>query len=49
MFVESVRESMKRASAAGYLAQKVGEKRGGEGDMEFFFDRLVARMLVMKL
>lgn len=49
VFVESVRESMKRASAAGYLAQKVGEKRGGEGDMEFFFDRLVARMLVMKL
>lgn len=48
VFVESVRESMRRASGAGYLARKVKDKRDGEGDMEYFFDRLVAKMLVMK-
>lgn len=47
VFVESVRESMRRASGEGYLARKVHvTRREGEGDMEFFFDRLVARMLV---
>ncbi|KAF2710497.1 hypothetical protein K504DRAFT_431113 [Pleomassaria siparia CBS 279.74] len=46
-FVESVREAVKRASPDLYLAGKAGSKRQGE-DMGFFFDRLVARVLVLR-
>jgi hypothetical protein len=43
-FVASVRGAMRRAGACGYLARKAGGRRDEE-DMEFFFDRLVIRML----
>ncbi|ORY11230.1 hypothetical protein BCR34DRAFT_484517 [Clohesyomyces aquaticus] len=46
-FVESVREEIKKASAVGYLGGKANGERE-EGDMGFFFDRLVARLLVLK-
>ncbi|KAF2474600.1 uncharacterized protein BDR25DRAFT_301288 [Lindgomyces ingoldianus] len=46
-FIESVREAVKRASQAGYLAIKANEEREGE-DMVFFFDRLVARLLLLR-
>jgi hypothetical protein len=47
-FVESVRESIKNASADGYLSRKATEPRQGD-DMGYFFDRLVARLLLSKL
>jgi hypothetical protein len=47
-FIDNVREAMKRASPEAYLAQKASAKRVGE-DMAFFFDRLVARLLVLQL
>ncbi|KAF1845742.1 uncharacterized protein K460DRAFT_312459 [Cucurbitaria berberidis CBS 394.84] len=47
-FIESVREAIKNASGAGYLGMKASEKRKGD-DMGFFFDRLVARLLLLKL
>jgi hypothetical protein len=47
VFVESVRGSIKKASSAGYLSRKATEKRQGD-DMEYFFDRLVARLLLLK-
>jgi hypothetical protein len=47
VFVESVRNSIKRASGEGYLSRKATEKRSGD-DMEYFFDRLVARLLLLK-
>jgi hypothetical protein len=46
-FVESVRESIKEASADRYLARKATESRQGD-DMGYFFDRLVARLLLLK-
>lgn len=46
-FVENVRDAIKKASSAGYLSMKASEKRQGD-DMGFFFDRLVARLLLLK-
>jgi hypothetical protein len=46
-FVTSVRGAVSRAGAQGYLQRKAGEAwDGSEGDMGFFFDRLVAKVLV---
>jgi hypothetical protein len=47
IFVESVRECVKNANGVGYLSRKATEKRQGD-DMEYFFDRLVARLLLLK-
>lgn len=46
-FVESVRKSIKKASSEGYISRKASETRQGD-DMGFFFDRLVARLLLSK-
>lgn len=46
-FIESIREAMKLASSAGYLSKKANEKRQDD-DMSFFFDRLVAHLLLLK-
>ncbi|KAF2003410.1 hypothetical protein P154DRAFT_520016 [Amniculicola lignicola CBS 123094] len=46
-FVESVREAIRNAGPEKYLAGKAKAEREGE-DMEFFFDRLVARLLLLK-
>ncbi|KAF2740403.1 hypothetical protein EJ04DRAFT_507936 [Polyplosphaeria fusca] len=46
-FVESVREAVRKASPGGYLSKRAHGEREGE-DMEFFFDRLVARLLLLK-
>ncbi|OAL53341.1 hypothetical protein IQ07DRAFT_358284 [Pyrenochaeta sp. DS3sAY3a] len=46
-FVESVRGCIGQASGEGYLSVKVGEKRGE--DMGFWFDRLVAGLLVLRV
>lgn len=48
VFVESVRDVVRRANDVGYLARKAEEKRRGN-DMEFFFDRLVARLLLLEV
>jgi hypothetical protein len=48
IFVESVRESIKEASADRYLTRKATESRQGGDDMGYFFDRLVARLLLLK-
>lgn len=48
VFIESVRDGIRRASAVGYLSRKATEVRQGD-DMEFFFDRLVARLLLLKV
>ncbi|KAF2112457.1 hypothetical protein BDV96DRAFT_580767 [Lophiotrema nucula] len=47
-FVESVREAVRKASPGGYLVRKASGEREGES-MEWFFDRLVARLLVLKV
>ncbi|KAF2265603.1 hypothetical protein CC78DRAFT_181801 [Lojkania enalia] len=47
-FVESVRKAIRQASPGGYLAIKANGERVGE-DMGFFFDRLVARLLLLKM
>jgi hypothetical protein len=47
VFVESVRSSIKKASSAGYLSRKASDTRRTD-DMEYFFDRLVARLLLLK-
>jgi hypothetical protein len=47
-FVKSVREAIGKASANGYLEGKVNEKRFDDEDMSFFFDRLVARLLLLE-
>lgn len=48
-FVDSIRETMKSARRSGYLERKAVEVEGGGegGDMRWFFDRLVARLLVL--
>lgn len=45
-FIENVREAAKKADSSGYLLKRATEDRQGE-DMGFFFDRLVARLLVL--
>ncbi|KAF1836590.1 hypothetical protein BDW02DRAFT_493181 [Decorospora gaudefroyi] len=47
IFIESLREAIRKASGAGYLAKKASEKRG-HGDMGYFFDRLVARLVLLR-
>ncbi|KAF2645924.1 hypothetical protein P280DRAFT_513799 [Massarina eburnea CBS 473.64] len=46
-FVESLREAVVKASPGGYLERKAEARRVGD-DMAFFFDRLAARLLVLK-
>jgi hypothetical protein len=46
-FVESLRGTIKQANSAGYLVKKVNEQRQGD-DMGYFFDRLVARLLLLR-
>ncbi|KAF2647781.1 hypothetical protein K491DRAFT_709055 [Lophiostoma macrostomum CBS 122681] len=46
-FIESVREAVKMASPTDYLKRRANEKRS-EGDMGWFFDRLVARLLILQ-
>jgi hypothetical protein len=47
-FVKSIREAISNASPGGYLEQKVSERRVDDEDMGFFFDRLVARLLLLE-
>jgi hypothetical protein len=47
MFIESVRDGIRKASAVGYLSRKATEVRQ-EDDMGYFFDRLVARLLLLR-
>ncbi|KAF2033781.1 hypothetical protein EK21DRAFT_108570 [Setomelanomma holmii] len=46
-FVENVRKAISRASGGGYLFQKVNERGKGD-DMGYSFDRLVAKLLLLK-
>lgn len=48
-FIQGVREAMKKARSDGYLERKAGEAMRSGDDMGFYFDRYVARLLVMKL
>ncbi|KAF1929514.1 uncharacterized protein M421DRAFT_419300 [Didymella exigua CBS 183.55] len=45
-FIKSVREALAKDGVESYLGGKASEKRFEEEDMEFFFDRLVARLLL---
>ncbi|KAG9206369.1 hypothetical protein G6514_005096 [Epicoccum nigrum] len=47
-FVASVREAVGKEGVESYLAGKVDEKFVDEEDMGFFFDRLVARLLLLE-
>lgn len=47
-FVECVREALMKLNGSRYLQKKAAEKRNQES-MEYFFDRLVARLLVLKV
>ncbi|KAJ4370681.1 hypothetical protein N0V83_005202 [Neocucurbitaria cava] len=49
VFVENVREAIRKASAAGYLKKKAGEMKREGDDMGFFFDRLVARLMLLRV
>ncbi|KAH8731457.1 hypothetical protein GQ44DRAFT_582948, partial [Phaeosphaeriaceae sp. PMI808] len=44
IFVEGVRQSIKMANDGGYMLRKATDKRQDD-DMDYFFDRLVARLL----
>jgi hypothetical protein len=46
-FIDGLRKGIKEANGAGYLVKKANEKRQGD-DMGYFFDRLVARLLLMR-
>ncbi|KAL6708687.1 hypothetical protein ACN47E_002383 [Coniothyrium glycines] len=46
-FIEGVRLAIKNADGARYLTRKARETRRGD-DMGFFFDRLVARLLLLR-
>jgi hypothetical protein len=45
-FVHNVRKSMQQAEATRYLSAKISQQRT-DGDMSFFFDRLVAKLLLL--
>ncbi|KAF3006012.1 hypothetical protein E8E13_010578 [Curvularia kusanoi] len=48
-FVKSVREAVGKGDVESYLAGKLHEKRHvDDDDMDFFFDRLVARLLLLE-
>lgn len=49
--MESVRGNLRAAWGEGYIDRKVGEEGGGDGDVDMggFFDRLVARLVVLKV
>lgn len=47
-FVKSVREAVNKASYGNYLEKKAKEQRVDNEDMGFFFDRLVARLLLLE-
>lgn len=47
-FVKGVREAVVQASSENYLERKASEKRLDDEDMGFFFDRLVARLLLLE-
>jgi hypothetical protein len=46
-FIESIREAIKKANHGAYLNRKATADREGE-DMDFFFDRHVAKLLILK-
>ncbi|KAF2128933.1 hypothetical protein P153DRAFT_265343, partial [Dothidotthia symphoricarpi CBS 119687] len=48
VFIQGLRNAIKKASVSGYLVEKAKEKRP-EDDMRYFFDRLVARLLILRL
>jgi hypothetical protein len=48
IFIQNVRGSIRRASGDGYLSRKATETTRQGDDMEYFFDRLVARLLLSK-
>lgn len=48
LFVGSVREAVGKEGVESYLAGKVQERFVDEEDMGFFFDRLVARLLLLE-
>jgi hypothetical protein len=47
VFVQNLREAIKRADASEYLVKKAKEKRQ-DADMGYFFDRLVARLFTLR-
>lgn len=48
MFIKGMREAISKTSPGGYLVNKAHAKRTGDEDMGFFFDRLVARLLLLE-
>jgi hypothetical protein len=47
VFIENLRDAIRKANKAGYLVKKANEKRQHD-DMGYFFDRLVARVLLLR-
>jgi hypothetical protein len=47
-FIKSVREAIAKDDVESYLEGKASEQRFDEEDMGFFFDRLVARLLLLE-
>ncbi|KAH6612661.1 hypothetical protein C7974DRAFT_82295 [Boeremia exigua] len=48
-FIKSMRDAVGKTSPGGYLVKKAYQKRTDDEDMGFFFDRLVARLLLLEL
>ena len=48
VFIQGLREAIKREDTSSYLIKKAKEKRQG-ADMGYFFDRLVARLFTLRL
>jgi hypothetical protein len=47
-FIQSVQEAISSTTQSGYLESKATAVRAGD-NMEFFFDRLVARLLLLEV
>lgn len=48
LFIKGMREAIGKASPGGYLVDKARKKRTNDDDMGYFFDRLVARLLLLE-
>ncbi|KAJ4380045.1 hypothetical protein N0V86_004352 [Didymella sp. IMI 355093] len=48
-FIKNMREAISNASPSGYLVRKAHQARCDDEDMGFYFDRLVARLLLLEV
>lgn len=49
IFISCIRKAMRLAAGGGYLSNKVNDRKWDGQDMNFFFDRLIAHLLIGKV